>query len=112
VFASAIAAGATETQLQRLAAAHAGAHASPSLEGSLGVLSTLLGRGVDSDVLVASLERLVALGAGTAALLEFERGVQQDIARGRRPRDAAIHQAESALRAIESRRPPPQGPSS
>jgi len=100
--ASALHAGIPPAALARMRASRA--HG--SLTVALAVLSDLVARGVPGDTATTVISALANAGAPDAELLQFQQGVERDIAKGATPAAALGVRAQSAFpRAVAPRTP-------
>lgn len=100
--ASALHAGIPPAALARMRASRA--HG--SLTVALAVLSDLVARGVPGDTATTVISALTNAGAPDAELLQFQQGVERDIAKGATPAAALGVRAQSAFpRAVAPRTP-------
>ena len=104
--ASALAAGLTSDQVQRVARARERRPTEVTLAAVLSVLSDLVAQRVPGALATSSVEMLLDRGARDVDLTSFRAGVMQDILAGQRPGEATSSRVQSALRALDARRPP------
>jgi hypothetical protein len=77
-----------------------------SLTVALAVLSDLIARGVPGDTATTVISALTGAGAPDAELLQFQQGVERDIAQGATPAAALGVRAQSAFPRAAPRRAP------
>jgi hypothetical protein len=77
-----------------------------SLTVALAVLSDLIARGVPGDTATTVISALTGAGAPDAELLQFQQGVERDIAQGATPAAALGVRAQSAFPRVAPRRAP------